>query len=150
MERQFIHAHFVDLVSQKLEKEGYTFLDREVTIPEIQINGKSIKIDLLMQKNGKPVPIECGRIEQPRIERVHKLKEMFGGFKHVCYGKYKMRPSKKRKSLPELELTSTLTITLQMKNGKTTIPAHIRRRLGLDINDLVQLDIDRPKKSKVE
>ena len=24
MERQFIHAHFVDLVSQKLEKEGYT------------------------------------------------------------------------------------------------------------------------------
>jgi len=40
--------------------------------------------------------------------------------------------------------------TLKMTQGRVTIPEHILRDLNLDPNESVQLDVERPKKSKVE
>ena len=53
---------------------------------DISINAHYITIDLLVEKDGIILPVECGTIQKPKQLRLEKLKEKYGQVKHVRYG----------------------------------------------------------------
>ena len=81
-----VHSRFRNIVEDNLIKDGYTILGRNVKIEDIIIKNTYIIIDILIEKHGIIIPVECGNIKPPKHERMTKLKEKFGDVMHVRYG----------------------------------------------------------------
>lgn len=81
------HNRFRDLVEEHLSKEGYVILGREVQIKDIVINGTYIIVDLLVGKDGKTIPVECGNNNPAtKKERIEKLRLKYGAYLHFRWG----------------------------------------------------------------
>lgn len=93
---QTIHRKFVAVVEKQLQKKRYIIIDREVDIKDIIINGTYIKVDLLVEKEGRLIPVECGNVQRPKYERMTKLKDKFGDVIHIPYGHKKRELLKKK------------------------------------------------------
>lgn len=94
------HTQFVSFVINKLEAEGYIIIDKEV-ITDIVLKGRNVIIDLLVEKDGKLIPVECGRIHPPRQDRILRLKERYGSFLHISYNGFKDTSKKGLKNYPD-------------------------------------------------
>lgn len=79
------HSILVSNIINKLEGEGYFILQKEYTVNGLLINNKKVRVDILCEKDGIHIPVECGKLRSPRIKRVQKLKEIFGILLHFPY-----------------------------------------------------------------
>lgn len=111
------HTKFVDIVSKKLINEGYTIIDKEVVVNGLKINNKKVRIDLLAEKDGILIPIECGKIRRPIFDRILKLKEKYGLFKHIPYG-YFQEEKKEDSSLSKVN-TKYYPMTIYCKEKES-------------------------------
>jgi len=81
------HNVFVSNIISKLEDEGYIILQKEYTVEGLLINNKKVRVDILCEKDGMQIPVECGKLRSPRLKRVQKLKERFGILLHFPYSR---------------------------------------------------------------
>ena len=113
------HTKFVEYISKKLINEGYKIIDKEVVVDGIILNNKKVRIDLLVEKDGILIPVECGKIRRPIFDRISKLKEKYGSFKHIPYGYFK--EEKKDDSSLSTIYTKYYPITLYFKEEESKI-----------------------------
>lgn len=132
------HTAFMNHVINKLVSDGYTFIGREVVVDGITINNKRVIVDIVVEKNKQLIPVECGKIQTPRRERISKLKKVYGAFLHVPYGNFK-----KDKHICTTKYNSQIRTTLYLnENLLAAYDIHI----GLDkrstaISELMKNDI---------
>ncbi len=81
------HNAFVSNTISKLEDEGYSILQTEYTVEGLLVNNKRVRVDILCEKYGMRIPVECGKLRSPRLKRVQKLKEIFGILLHFPYSR---------------------------------------------------------------
>ena len=151
-----IHSKFVKIVEARLISKGYIIVDREVDIKDIIINETYIRVDLIVEKDGILIPVECGTVRPPRQERMSKLKQKFGSVLHIPYGYDKrklleleynlIRNSEITKTVDnniqecDLNATALIKITTDPKH-RIVIPSNVWKYLELKPGDYITVDI---------
>ena len=131
-----------------MQADGYKIIARELPLPDIIINGKTIRIDLLVEKDGVIIPIECGEIQSPKQERIKRLKEKYGTFKHINYGflRRKLREeyiTSKNSTIDENGCISAKAIVelRDIEQRRIVLPKGVCNRIGLKQGDYIEVTI---------
>lgn len=89
-----LHDEFINQVEDKLKSEGYKIIGREIHLPDIVVRGHRMRVDLMVEKDGKTTPVECGVMSGSKEvinEKKQKLVQKFGSMMHIPYGDFAAR-----------------------------------------------------------
>ncbi len=117
------HNQFISKVVEQLKSEGCSIIDEEV---DIEVDGKCLRIDLLIEKEGQIIPVECGNIMSPKHERIAKIKKKYGNFLHIPYGNY-------RGTITDMEISNLRIVKEKCLYTRETLRAYINRLISEDM-----------------
>lgn len=83
------HSEFVDYVINDLINDGYKIIDTEFIVEGLVINGSRVKIDILVEKDNVLIPVECGHLAVPKMERRSLLIQKYGKLLNIPYGNFR-------------------------------------------------------------